>query len=80
MLAERPGADAPVCAAIDPRDLPDDERYRRFGEELDAVKHRVHSRIGLISSGASRGATQGDEQRERGPCRWHQNLPSASSC
>ena len=26
--------------------LPDDERYRRFGEELDAVKQRVTARVG----------------------------------
>jgi linoleoyl-CoA desaturase len=28
------------------RPLPDDERYRRFGEELDALKQRVTARIG----------------------------------
>jgi linoleoyl-CoA desaturase len=40
MLAEQTGASAPVRA------LPDQERFRRFGEELDAVKQRAVARMG----------------------------------
>jgi linoleoyl-CoA desaturase len=49
MLAEQTGAVAPTRAAadvIDPRHLPDAERYRRFGEELDALKKRAQARVG----------------------------------
>ena len=55
MLAEQIGASARVCAAppaqepidpIDPRHLPDAERYRRFGEEIDALKERTVARVG----------------------------------
>src|SRR5687767_8667378 len=31
---------------VDPRSLPDFERYKRFGEEIDAVKKRVAAQIG----------------------------------
>ena len=44
MLAEQPGASALPCAPLpvpSPRDLSDAERYRRFGEELDALKQRT---------------------------------------
>ncbi len=40
MLAEQTGASAPVRA------LPDEDLYRRFGEELDAVKQRAMARMG----------------------------------
>src|ERR1700722_594153 len=53
MLAEHPGASAPVRLApsdpdlaVDPRHLPDPERYRLFGEELDALKQRTQARVG----------------------------------
>ncbi|HEY3820500.1 MAG TPA: acyl-CoA desaturase [Polyangiaceae bacterium] len=55
MLAEQTGVSAPVCApprdrdcnlAVDPRHLPDPERYRLFGEELDALKQRTQARVG----------------------------------
>jgi linoleoyl-CoA desaturase len=55
MLAEHPGVSAPVRAAprdprldldVDPRHLPDVERYRRFGEELDALKQRTVAQVG----------------------------------
>jgi linoleoyl-CoA desaturase len=42
--ASRVGASA--VATVDPRSLPDAERYRLFGEELDAVKQRTLARIG----------------------------------
>jgi fatty acid desaturase len=45
MIAEQPGA-APSCAEIDPRRLPDADRLRLFGEELDALKARVYARVG----------------------------------
>jgi fatty acid desaturase len=45
MLAEQTGA-APSRASLDPRRLPDAERFRLFGEALDAVKERVQARIG----------------------------------
>jgi fatty acid desaturase len=44
MLAEQSGADALVRAAIQPS-VPE-ERLRRFGEELDALKQRTLARIG----------------------------------
>ncbi|HEX7602079.1 MAG TPA: hypothetical protein VF316_10755, partial [Polyangiaceae bacterium] len=37
---------ASADALLDPRSLPDEERFRRFGEELDTVKQRVFSRVG----------------------------------
>ncbi|MGH7293305.1 MAG: acyl-CoA desaturase, partial [Polyangiaceae bacterium] len=46
MLAEQPGGSAVVRAVPSPRDLPSDERYRRFGEELDALKQRTVARMG----------------------------------
>jgi linoleoyl-CoA desaturase len=53
MLAVEPGASAPVRPAprdhdlaTDPRSLPDRERYRLFGEEVDAVKAAVQARVG----------------------------------
>lgn len=46
MLAEHPGVTAPSCAVADPRFLPDAERYRAFGVELDAVKARAMARVG----------------------------------
>jgi fatty acid desaturase len=38
--------DPQADAAIDPRRLPEAERYRLFGEELDAVKQDVLARVG----------------------------------
>src|SRR5258705_7505803 len=41
--------DLDTCTAgapADPRSLPDAERLRRFGEELDAVKRRAMARVG----------------------------------
>lgn len=46
MLAEQPGASAQSCAALDPTRLPDAERFRLFGAELDAVKERVLAQVG----------------------------------
>ncbi|HEY8040190.1 MAG TPA: fatty acid desaturase, partial [Polyangiaceae bacterium] len=57
MLAEQPGASAPVCAprplvatpsapSTPPALSAEQERFRRFGEELDAVKQRVVARMG----------------------------------
>jgi fatty acid desaturase len=50
MLAERPGAIALVCTApessCDPRHLPDEKRYRLFGQEVDAIKRRALARVG----------------------------------
>jgi fatty acid desaturase len=55
MLAEHPGVSAPVRLAprdpdsdlaVDPRRLPDPERYRLFGEELGALKQRTQARVG----------------------------------
>jgi linoleoyl-CoA desaturase len=46
MLAEQPGASAQPCAALDPTRLPDADRFRLFGEELDAVKERVLAQVG----------------------------------
>jgi linoleoyl-CoA desaturase len=59
MIVESSRASAPVCAPPStifpvshvftgpiPAALPDEERYRRFGAELDALKQRVTSRIG----------------------------------
>jgi NADPH-dependent stearoyl-CoA 9-desaturase len=61
MIVESSRASAPVCAppstifsvstvstppVAGPSNLPDDERYRLFGAELDALKQRVTSRIG----------------------------------
>lgn len=37
---------AVVRAEVDPRSLPDEERYRRFGEELDAIHRRARARMG----------------------------------
>jgi fatty acid desaturase len=46
MLAEQPGASAQPCAPLDPTRLPDADRFRRFGEELDDVKERVLAQVG----------------------------------
>lgn len=49
MLADQPGVSAHVHAAPIPQTLAQqsaEERYRLFGEELDAVKHRVVARMG----------------------------------
>ncbi len=46
MLAEQPGASAQSCASLDPTRLPDADRFRLFGEELDAVKERVLAQVG----------------------------------
>jgi linoleoyl-CoA desaturase len=40
MIAQPTGASAPVCARSD------EERFRRFGEELDAIKQRILSHMG----------------------------------
>jgi linoleoyl-CoA desaturase len=45
MLAEQTGGSA-VVRAPNPRDLPQAERYQRFGEELDALKTRTVARMG----------------------------------
>jgi len=44
-LAESCAA-TPACANADPRLLPEPERLRRFGEELDALKARTLEKIG----------------------------------
>jgi NADPH-dependent stearoyl-CoA 9-desaturase len=49
MLAVQPGGRAPVCAAPAPKSLqdrPEEERYRLFGQELDALKQRTVARMG----------------------------------
>jgi fatty acid desaturase len=60
MIVESSRGSAPACAPPSitilsvpsvstlpaTRPLPDDERYRRFGEELDALKQRVMGRVG----------------------------------
>src|SRR5579883_420818 len=52
MQSEALRAEAPeVCPpsappAVDPRSLPDAERYRLFGEELDALKQRIFAEVG----------------------------------
>jgi len=44
MNAQTEGARADAC--VDPKTLPDEERLRRFGEELDEVKRRAFARVG----------------------------------
>jgi fatty acid desaturase len=46
MLAELPGTGAPSRTPVDPRPSADQERFRRFGEELDGVKERAVARMG----------------------------------
>lgn len=46
MLAEQTAASAPARVHADPHPSPDQERFRRFGEELDAVKERTVARMG----------------------------------
>ncbi|HEY8091455.1 MAG TPA: hypothetical protein VIF09_26505, partial [Polyangiaceae bacterium] len=46
MLAEHTGGSAVVRAVPPPRDLPDAERYKAFGDELDAIKQRAYGRVG----------------------------------
>jgi linoleoyl-CoA desaturase len=46
MLAEQTGASAPVRAAPENTVPSDEDRLRRFGEELDALKQRVTARMG----------------------------------
>ncbi len=46
MITESSRAIAPVCAPLNLDPLSDEERYRRFGEELDAVKRRTFARVG----------------------------------
>lgn len=41
MIVESFGASAPVCAPPNSVRLPAEERYRRFGEEIDSIKQRV---------------------------------------
>src|SRR6266542_2785339 len=38
--------DNPARAAVDPRSLPDSQRLRLFGEELDGLKLRIMGRVG----------------------------------
>jgi fatty acid desaturase len=46
MVVESSRASAPVRAPLNLDTLSTDERYRRFGEELDAVRRRAFSRVG----------------------------------
>ncbi len=46
MLAEASSACAHVCATPDLATLSEAERYRRFGEELDALKRRTFAEVG----------------------------------
>ncbi|HEY6460166.1 MAG TPA: fatty acid desaturase [Polyangiaceae bacterium] len=54
MLAEHTGVGVaarvstcpPAAVSTSPRDLPDAERFRRFGAELDAIKQRAVARMG----------------------------------
>ena len=45
MMTSSPTATASACRA-DLDCLSDEERYRRFGEELDALKRRIFARVG----------------------------------
>jgi len=46
MIAETTGGRVHVRAPEEPRDLPDDDRLRLFGEELDAIKRAAVARVG----------------------------------
>jgi fatty acid desaturase len=46
MLAMTESACAPVRATLDPRPSSEAQKYRRFGEEIDAIKQRITADVG----------------------------------